>query len=684
MLFFAYYMLKVICCSALLYGYYRLFLRDKIFHQYNRFYLLASVIISMIIPLIKINIFHIQNTPATGIKLLSIVTGSNEYMEEIILTAHRNSFTAAQFVAILYVLICAVFALLFMQIFIKINTLLKQYPFSKVDKVFLVNTNAKGTPFSFLNYIFWNHNIDLNSSTGNQIFKHELAHVQQKHSLDKLFINGLLIFFWCNPIFWLIQKELAMIHEFMADKIAVQDNDTDAFAAMILKATYPQYQFPLANSFFYSPIKRRLIMLTKNKNLKAGYIVLVLVLPLAVLLFAAFTLKTKTFSNASSTHYSGKTITVVIDASHGGRDFGAKSFEGQVYEKDISLAISKVIKSMNSNPALNIILSRETDIYQTPMEKAKFSNDQHADLFITIHVDADENNADLANGMTVWVSKNQFPNSRNSALFASAIISEFANNYPLSVTPNPQQREKGIWVLQASHCPAVLIETGFMTNKNDLQYLESDAAKQTIAKNVLAAIGKYAVQNKDEIKDTEVVNVLKDTIGVAAVSTVPFVKNKIGDDALYILDGKIIGSDNYGTHQIDKLVADKFKDQPKSYMNVISLNKMDAIKKYGFHGDAGAVEITTSHSKNKKLRKEAVRMEWANKTDTIPDDKVFTKVETEASFPEGNIGWRNYLTKNLDPTIPIKEGMKAGSYQVIISFVVKKDGSIYNVTTDNY
>lgn len=685
MLPFAYYMLKVICCSALLYGYYRLFLRDKIFHRYNRFYLLASVVISMVIPLIHINIFNNQNAPANQIKLLSIVTRSNEYMDEIILTAHRNSFTAVQFAGILYLLICAVFSLLFIRVFIKINSLLKQHPSSKVDKFFLVNTNAKGTPFSFLKYIFWNNNIDISSTTGNRIFKHELAHVQQKHSVDKIFINGVLIFFWCNPIFWLIQKELAIIHEFMADKIAVEDNDTDAFAAMILKATYPQYQFPLANSFFYSPIKRRLIMLTKNKNLKAGYIGRVLVLPLAVLLFAAFTLKTKTFNNASSSYYNGKTIRVVIDASHGGSDFGAKSLEGQVYEKDISLAISKAIKSMNNNPAINIILSRETDIYQSPVEKAKFSNDQHADLFISIHADAVKNNADLVNGMTVWVSKNQFPNSRSSSLLASAIISEFANNYPLSVSPNPQQREKGIMVLQATHCPAVVIETGFITNKNDLQYLESDAAKQTIAKNVLAAIEKYAVQNKNEIKDTEMVPVLKDTVPAQAVSIASTDEKIIPGNALYILDGKILGKGKVGAQQLDKLTADKLDDQSKKDINVTWLKKEQSIKKYGNQGEDGAVEITTVQSSGYKLADKSAGVDFSNnKTDIIPDDKVFTQVENEASFPGGSIAWSNYLTKNLDPTIPVKEGRKAGAYKVIISFIVKKDGSISNVTADNY
>jgi outer membrane biosynthesis protein TonB len=119
-------------------------------------------------------------------------------------------------------------------------------------------------------------------------------------------MNIVLIFFWCNPVFWIIRRELNMIHEFIADKKAVEDNDTGAFAAMILQATYPQQRFNITNNFFYSPLKRRLAMLTKNKNPKMNYLSRMLVLPLAALVFFAFTLKVKPLNNKGQ--YEGITI----------------------------------------------------------------------------------------------------------------------------------------------------------------------------------------------------------------------------------------------------------------------------------------------------------------------------------------------------------------------------------------
>jgi beta-lactamase regulating signal transducer with metallopeptidase domain len=75
--------------------------------------------------------------------------------------------------------------------------------------------------FHFFNFIFWDEEIDIQTETGQQIFQHELVHVKEKHTLDKLFIQLLLVVFWCNPFFWLIRRELKLIHEFIADKKAV-------------------------------------------------------------------------------------------------------------------------------------------------------------------------------------------------------------------------------------------------------------------------------------------------------------------------------------------------------------------------------------------------------------------------------------------------------------------------------
>ena len=64
------------------------------------------------------------------------------------------------------------------------------------------------------------------------------------------------------------------------------------------------------------------------------------------------------------------------------------------------------------------------------------------------------------------------------------------------------------------------------------------------------------------------------------------------------------------------------------------------------------------------------------------EDKIFTKVENEAEFPGGNAAWVRYLTKNLNASTPVDNGAPEGTYQVIVRFIVSKDGSISDVTPE--
>ncbi len=347
MITIAWYLLKIIVCSGILCGYYFLALRNKIFHRWNRFFLLASVVLALAVPLMKINIF--QNPGAekgTVVQMLQTIS----YGDEVVFEYSRNSgfhINSENFVGLSYLVICGIFLTVFFISFYKITRLRKKYPETKIEGISFINTNAKGTPFSFFNSIFWNKAIDLHSKPGQQIFNHEIAHIKEKHSYDKMLMNVVLIFFWINPFFWLMRKELHMIHEFIADQEALEGSDLNAFAEMILQTVYPGQNFSIANPFFYSPIKRRIIMLTKNQNPKVSYLSRLLVLPLAAIVFFAFTLKVKTTKNDKMA-YDGKTITVVLDAGHGGLDHGATSLSG-LLEKDIALSIVKKIVALNSN-----------------------------------------------------------------------------------------------------------------------------------------------------------------------------------------------------------------------------------------------------------------------------------------------------------------------------------------------
>ena len=101
MLTIAYYLLKVMICSGILYGYYLLALRNKAFHRWNRFYLLATMALSISIPLIKINISQKNIQPVPQVfRLLNAINSRNEFTgtQVVSLTLNKNNVDNAPFI----------------------------------------------------------------------------------------------------------------------------------------------------------------------------------------------------------------------------------------------------------------------------------------------------------------------------------------------------------------------------------------------------------------------------------------------------------------------------------------------------------------------------------------------------------------------------------------------------------
>ena len=164
MLPYFWYLLKVIICSGILFGYYWVCLRNKIFHQYNRFYLLASIGLSLLLPLLKINFWQgpQQNQ---AVRMLRAVSVGDEYMNDIVVST-KSHWSFEQLYPLVYWLVCLTFLFVLLRTLFIIRNLLKQYPMQQVEDVHFVNTTDDSTPFSFLKYIFWNNNIDINTTTG--------------------------------------------------------------------------------------------------------------------------------------------------------------------------------------------------------------------------------------------------------------------------------------------------------------------------------------------------------------------------------------------------------------------------------------------------------------------------------------------------------------------------------------
>lgn len=214
--------------------------------------------------------------------------------------------------------------------------------------------------------------------------------------------------------------------------------------------------------------------------------------------------------------------TIVIDAGHGGRDPGAIGATG-VREKDVVLdAALKLRDALNHRGRYRVALTRDTDRYVEHADRVGFARQQDADLFISIHADSHSNreaagasvytlsergadraqtmmgaqnwNVDLGDAPREGVAHDilvdlyQRETINNSAQFAQAVIPRIGTVAPLLRNTH---RNAGFFVLLAPDVPAVLIETGFLSNPTDERRLADPGARERLAEAMAGAVDAY-------------------------------------------------------------------------------------------------------------------------------------------------------------------------------------------------
>jgi len=275
------YLCKVIICSAVLYSYYYIALRNNRFHQWNRYYLLLITLVSLLTPLLQIPLPG-QASESTGV--LSY-TARIANIRETVIPANPG-LSSGTILNALYITVIALFITRIGISLFKIRQLIRRSQVQEIPPYRFVKNNAIKAPFSFFRYIFWDDQTSLNTPEGQQIFKHELVHLQEKHSTDKLLMEFVTAICWINPFFHLIKRELALVHEFMADKKAAGE-EIAGYAQTILQMAFQSKQFSITNDFFHPPIKRRILMLTQFHTPRFSYLRRILVLPLAAFIFCS-------------------------------------------------------------------------------------------------------------------------------------------------------------------------------------------------------------------------------------------------------------------------------------------------------------------------------------------------------------------------------------------------------------
>lgn len=178
-----------------------------------------------------------------------------------------------------------------------------------------------------------------------------------------------------------------------------------------------------------------------------------------------------------STEDSGTPL-VVLDPGHGGKDPGA--MVGEVMEKDITLAVALMVREQLEEEGITVIMTREEDVYPTLTERADLANQEEADLYISIHVNALENNDSYAGIYTFYHPDK--PSDKAVAETIQAAITSASGGIDRGV------ESEDYAVLRNTEMSAVLIETGFMSCPEELAKLQDAEYQKLLAQGIAQGI----------------------------------------------------------------------------------------------------------------------------------------------------------------------------------------------------
>ncbi len=259
-------------------AFYHLFLEREKMHQFNRFYLLFSIVISLIIPFISIEIIQeIENIPLATNFPIFIDSGNNIPKKE------TTNYTPILLWS-LYIIITFVLLFRFLKNILYFKKTIQSNETVSYKNATLVLLNLETIPHTFLNYIFLNKESYNNRTIENELYEHELTHVNQNHSYDILCIELLKIIFWFNPVFYFYKKAIQLNHEFIADEKVVETHKNVSFYQSLLLNTNGNATYYLASNLNYLITKKRLIMMTKTTSKFSGFIKKAGIIPLLILM----------------------------------------------------------------------------------------------------------------------------------------------------------------------------------------------------------------------------------------------------------------------------------------------------------------------------------------------------------------------------------------------------------------
>jgi len=338
---FLLYLFETVLCLSLLYTAYWLFLRKETFFSFNRLFLIGSLLLALLVPLLHIN-FLIPGDSLLEGPAKSIVSFRSYYTDIIRQTnadfgkepgktysspgwngpgqkslvpadpewgtlpretltnrispqkngANKNVSYARLFL-VLYICGVLYFLIRFIYLVVRLFLLAARNGIKKQDGFRMVEIDEDISPFSFFRFLFINPS-SFSATEFQEVLEHEKAHIRQKHSFDHLLAQGMAVFQWFNPLAWQFRTALKTTHEYIADHQVLRKGfEPHEYQALLIQQMIGYHSVELVNNFNLKPIKKRIAMMNKTRSGIPAKMKALLVLPITIiafLLFADFTL----------------------------------------------------------------------------------------------------------------------------------------------------------------------------------------------------------------------------------------------------------------------------------------------------------------------------------------------------------------------------------------------------------
>ncbi len=271
-------------CLVLLYFFYRIFLTNHTFFDWNRTYLLLTMALALLIPALTI--------PAVLSGESSLLTTTfNFYLPVFEFSTNSGSgvFSVSSITDVLLLIYFTGVAVTFIRFLIGFFKILNRIQFSEKfsfqEHVIVVNPELQ--PSSFFHYIFLPE-FDPDNPNDQLILAHERNHAAYCHTVDLLFFQLIKIVFWFHPILKFLEYSLCEVHEYQVDNEVTKSYAKSEYAHLLVNLIIAEKGKQLMNNFNQFQTKKRIMMMNRKKSNLMEKSRLLLAIPLMALLIAVF------------------------------------------------------------------------------------------------------------------------------------------------------------------------------------------------------------------------------------------------------------------------------------------------------------------------------------------------------------------------------------------------------------